>query len=520
MCDGELDDAQIIHLNSLLANSDKNRTYYLDFMDMHASIINTPILLQNTEAIATDDDQWVGILSEAIAIDESAKIQQHIENEKNATIIRQREEVRKEIANRYLEHEDEKKKIYHFVIIPRAALYTAAAAVIALCLMMLNTLLTNDNKTQFPLDITQISQPVATISKLVNAEFDDSRQVSQVGARLKPGHHSIAQGLMKLIFDNKAELTISGPASFEIISEKQIILIAGKVVGYCPEGAQGFIVRTPSTQIVDLGTEFGITVNARQESEIHVFDGAVEISTGRLHEKLEAQGKIFAGKAKRVNAYASHVLDVKINVKPFIYAAPHLGLLYNNLIKNGDFEANKQDYKFSSKNPLEYNIKIKSWDDNTNATVIHYDHGSLHYLPDPNKHTVPDNRGQFYFAGIETGYISQHILVDQLKEYIDREEIVYNLSAWLGGFLDHKDNTLVHLYFLDRNMQPLSDYALEKYQPSDRNNETKFKYHESPRNQTIPKGTRWIELRLETMRHEGLSDDFVDNIKLELSIIK
>ncbi len=51
----------------------------------------------------------------------------------------------------------------------------------------------------------------------------------------------------------------------------------GKLRVTVPPHAQGFAIRTPKLELVDLGTEFGVQVDDGKGTEVQVFQGKVEL---------------------------------------------------------------------------------------------------------------------------------------------------------------------------------------------------------------------------------------------------
>ncbi len=64
-----------------------------------------------------------------------------------------------------------------------------------------------------------------------------------------------------------------------------------------PSGAEGFQVSTPTANVVDLGTAFGIEIDAKGIPVVSVFDGKVEVTPAGKQDKRLVQ----EGEAVRVN---------------------------------------------------------------------------------------------------------------------------------------------------------------------------------------------------------------------------
>ena len=72
-------------------------------------------------------------------------------------------------------------------------------------------------------------------------------------------------------------VVIEGPATLAIETARRAHLAIGRLVAHVPAAARGFTVASPSVTVVDLGTEFGLDVDAAGTSEVQVFQGKVEL---------------------------------------------------------------------------------------------------------------------------------------------------------------------------------------------------------------------------------------------------
>lgn len=98
-----------------------------------------------------------------------------------------------------------------------------------------------------------------------------------VGSPIRPGRFVIESGLVQLEFLSGANVVIEGPAELDLRSTKMIVCHRGKLRVRVPEQAKGFSVDTPHYRAVDLGTEFGVSVEDGDATEVHVFPGEVEV---------------------------------------------------------------------------------------------------------------------------------------------------------------------------------------------------------------------------------------------------
>jgi len=126
----------------------------------------------------------------------------------------------------------------------------------------------------------------------IQSELEVARIMKTTGAvwehrnpdpSLKKGQVVLNQGYAKVLMKNGVLLTLEAPISFDIKSPDLIKVNHGRLVARVPEQAIGFTVLTPSSEVVDLGTEFGIDVNYDGTSEVHVIEG--EVKARALKEK-------------------------------------------------------------------------------------------------------------------------------------------------------------------------------------------------------------------------------------------
>ncbi|QDU88543.1 FecR protein [Pirellulimonas nuda] len=117
---------------------------------------------------------------------------------------------------------------------------------------------------------------VATLTGLVDCKWADPKRAATYGEHLYAGRQlKIDSGLAQLTFESGAQLILQGPVKFELRSDMEADLGRGKLAAVVPQQAHGFSVRTPTAEIVDLGTEFGLEVDETGATDVHVFQGEV-----------------------------------------------------------------------------------------------------------------------------------------------------------------------------------------------------------------------------------------------------
>lgn len=102
----------------------------------------------------------------------------------------------------------------------------------------------------------------------------------QAGDRLQTRRLSLREGILRARLASGAVLGAEGPAEIELLSAMRVRVLSGRVTVEAG-AAHGFTVETARTQVVDLGTRFGVDA-AAAETDVVVFEGAVELHDPQL----------------------------------------------------------------------------------------------------------------------------------------------------------------------------------------------------------------------------------------------
>jgi len=141
-------------------------------------------------------------------------------------------------------------------------------------------------------------------------------------SRLLPGEDiRIDSGQVEILFDTGVELVITGRADAAIVSGMRVVGKLGTFSARVSERGRGFTLETPATDVIDLGTEFGVEVDSSGGTKVAVFQGEVDLrsdrgqkgrsaseDSGRQPERLrvgEAVQIDAAGKRRRLISIAS-----------------------------------------------------------------------------------------------------------------------------------------------------------------------------------------------------------------------
>ena len=132
------------------------------------------------------------------------------------------------------------------------------------------------------------------------------------GDRLANESLVFTDGLVRLHFDDGVEVTIEGPVNYKLIAPGHTRLDSGRLAAIVPSGAEGFRVDTPSAEVIDLGTAFGIELSDSGDTSVSVFDGEVEVG---LPESQSRQ-TLTEGQAVRIQA-GNPIESVEFDMAPF-----------------------------------------------------------------------------------------------------------------------------------------------------------------------------------------------------------
>jgi hypothetical protein len=139
---------------------------------------------------------------------------------------------------------------------------------------------------------------VAELVRVVNVEWAKTTNRAEPGTVLTAGPVKIKRGLIEIEFYRGARVVLEGPAEFEIVSDMEARCHSGKIRVEVPPPAHGFKVLSPSLNIIDVGTSFGMEVQVNGEAEVHVFKGKVEMASASTPN---TQQSLIEGQSARVD---------------------------------------------------------------------------------------------------------------------------------------------------------------------------------------------------------------------------
>ena len=145
---------------------------------------------------------------------------------------------------------------------------------------------------------------VATLTDDDNARWE-GQPFDDQGNHVGSGPLRLAEGSAQITFASGAIVAMHAPAEIEILSADRVFLRSGRITPYVPSPAHGFTVVSPSGEIIDLGTEFTVGVDAAGRTDVFVIDGEVDVASGHTRAHHDAPLRMTQGFGSRLVAAES-----------------------------------------------------------------------------------------------------------------------------------------------------------------------------------------------------------------------
>lgn len=248
-----LTNAELAKLEDILIHNQAARKHYYDLAYVSAALKNTEGILALERLLDFDTDLW-----QAMAQEEKTAPEVEIPKEKSS------------LVQNGVHPPQEKREISKFSIFT----LIACAAAVLFGVVFLKIVDMNSSRVQ-----------VATLVDEIDVQWADSNASMKKGCRLwtRNGPLHLNKGIVELRYDNGVEVLVEGPAAFEI-GQTGIFLDYGRTFCRVSESGWGFTVTTRSSEIVDLGTEFGAKAEIDGSMELHMIKGKAQLSVGSAGE--------------------------------------------------------------------------------------------------------------------------------------------------------------------------------------------------------------------------------------------
>lgn len=181
-----------------------------------------------------------------------------------------------------------RRSFVRFIVRPTPLSLTVSAGVMLLLITALAVIAVPEFRARFvsPGEVGTV-ELVAQLTGELDAVWIEGQTSTKLGSHLAAGRRFQLQGgLAQVTFRSGAVLLLEGPAEFSCDSAAAGTLHHGKL--HARTAGETFAVRTNMATIVDLGTEFGVEVEATQRVGVHVFEGLVEVQQDKHAQRLAA----------------------------------------------------------------------------------------------------------------------------------------------------------------------------------------------------------------------------------------
>jgi hypothetical protein len=142
------------------------------------------------------------------------------------------------------------------------------AAILILGMLILTTLNLFRHRAQSPV--------VGKLTGVYEAQWQGAHL--RPGKQIFAGHYDLCEGVAKMEVGKGTSLLLEAPCHVKLMSVREVTLRSGRLTVLVSSQAKGFRVQTPTAQIKDLGTEFGVIVHPDKSTEAHVFKGHINVT--------------------------------------------------------------------------------------------------------------------------------------------------------------------------------------------------------------------------------------------------
>ncbi|MHC2069786.1 FecR domain-containing protein [Bremerella sp. T1] len=137
---------------------------------------------------------------------------------------------------------------------------------------------------------------IATVVRAVGRWGDELKTVSP-GYKLRSGVFELPQGIVELEWPSGVRMILESPARLDLVDREKVFLHTGRLVTKVPPSGVGFVIETERVRLVDLGTEFGVSVGLSGSTDVQVYEGAVDAQTHTFNGNRPRGSRLHAGDA-------------------------------------------------------------------------------------------------------------------------------------------------------------------------------------------------------------------------------
>jgi hypothetical protein len=193
--------------------------------------------------------------------------------------------------------------------------------------------------------------PVAKLAAAFDAVWSDPNIAYVLRQGDMPaGMLTLVSGRVEFLFAAGATAVIEGPATFEPVSRDTLRVAAGSVRCRCPQPGTELRVETPSGTIVDLGTEFAVTVEPDVRTRVAVIEGQVRVDGKEASRLMSAGDAVSIDREGRSSDDIGFLKDVATRVT-LAAVDPRVFTDSRNVLADPSFEAETTGHQSGGREP-------------------------------------------------------------------------------------------------------------------------------------------------------------------------
>ncbi|MEX0868022.1 MAG: FecR domain-containing protein [Pirellulales bacterium] len=199
--------------------------------------------------------------------------------QQHATVSAVRESLRSVINDLSVGYRSRVWNSVRRVVVTNLAASLMVAGLTVTIIMLSLALIVPDWERSAPVAGTPSTEFVARIERTSQADFDAASDGNFQNRDLFDDDKIVLNsGLVVIEYDTGARVVLEGPATYQLQGANGGDLRQGRLVAHVPPTAAGYRVATRLATVTDLGTRFGMEVQASGELEVATFEGEVEVA--------------------------------------------------------------------------------------------------------------------------------------------------------------------------------------------------------------------------------------------------
>ena len=298
LVDNALSDEDHEQLAALLRHSSEARVIYVDYMHQHATLAWEHIDVSPTASESSQSE-------ETVPTPVASSPRQFARNLTRALIDN-----------------------------PRSTSLISASVAIGLLLVVLSFMVPSAYQAymqQSGSDVQEAKVVVAEVTGTYEAIWAKGQLGVEPGTSLRAGHQlNLVEGMAEMTFRNGATIVLQGPAVFEVLNSQVPGGDGGRWWGAIGRLKRGTLtadmsgvppklgIETPWGGVLHVGTEYGVSIDEKQFTNIEVISGVVELHSHAQSKDESLIARLSTGEIIRVARDGSLAPPQELAVTPFV----------------------------------------------------------------------------------------------------------------------------------------------------------------------------------------------------------